>query len=238
MKVSVRWLMLMLLALASQSLMAYETCNNYLKKNDTTGYDACESRNKKEIREKRQEEDQEEALKWKTMNDQTEKYRREDEARRTEEYRKQMLDLQKQQLQLQQQQQQNSTVFGNNKPNPDLSFMAAKISVANDFISDNLCADAKRQLDIFNKMVLEGKGFGQEYSKYNDMTITWTDIKEASVVVKARYIYQCEKDNTHLMSYIKMEIKNGSEAARTLLTAIEKESRQPTTRSLKNSSKK
>lgn len=90
------------LAITSSPAISYESCWEYKKKNDITGYDACEARNQLKGRNEREREEQK---RKELENSWKKRYADEDEKA----FRKQQLDLQRQQLEIQKRNTQNST---------------------------------------------------------------------------------------------------------------------------------
>ena len=84
------------LTIASSSVMAYENCWDYRKKNDNTGYNACESRNTAESRNETERKEQKE-------RENADRERREAAERNEQNFREKQLDLQRQQLETQKQ---------------------------------------------------------------------------------------------------------------------------------------
>ena len=82
------------LTIASSSAIGYESCWEYKNKNDTTGYNACESRNMSDIRNQREREEQK-------RRETDDRWRREAAESDEKKFREKQLDLQMQQLEIQ-----------------------------------------------------------------------------------------------------------------------------------------
>jgi hypothetical protein len=95
------------LTIANTSVMAYETCYDYKKKNDFNGYNACVSRNDLEIKNEREKKEQLQEQKEREAIEQT---RRREAERKEESFRERQLDLQRQQLEIQKQNLQKQRV--------------------------------------------------------------------------------------------------------------------------------
>ena len=85
------------LAITSSSLMGYESCSEYNKRNDITGYNACESRNSSETNNKIERESE---RKRKESDDFVDRVRRVNAESDEKKFREEQLNLQRQQLEI------------------------------------------------------------------------------------------------------------------------------------------